>query len=130
VDRAILAVSIDPTPILAAASNRLGTAYSARFKVVVRETAGQGGELLAVETTLYDDVSGLPVGVFNYDGDALVVFVGKKRVEAGGSLEVPIQIDYLIPSDAAAKAAHLNARVEMRDDRGNMVSASILVKVE
>ena len=130
VARAVITVSVDPTPVPAVASNRFGTTFSARFKVVIKETAGQGGEVQAVKTTLYDEVSGFPVGVVNYDSADLVVFVGAKRVEAGGSLEVPIQIDYAIPGDATAKAARLNAVVELKDDKGNAVTASILVRVE
>jgi len=130
VERAAITLSVDPTPVVAVASNRFGTTFSARFKVVIKETAGQGGEVQAVKTTLYDEVSGFPVGVVNYDSADLLVFVGAKRVEAGASLEVPIQIDYVIPSDATAKAARLNAIVELKDDKGNAVTASILVKVE
>jgi hypothetical protein len=56
--------------------------------------------------------------------------VGEKRVEANGTLTVPIQIDYTIPNDATAKAARLTAVVDLKDDKGNPVSGSILVKVQ
>jgi hypothetical protein len=130
VARAVIVVSIDPTPVLAVVSSRAGTAFSARFRVVIKEVAGQGGEVQEVRTTLYDEISGVPVGAVNYDSADMVVFVGEKRVEAGGTLEVPIQIDYVIPNDVTQKAARLNAYVELKDDKDNLVSASILVRVE
>jgi hypothetical protein len=127
--RAVISVSTDPNPVTAVASTRIGTTFSARFKVVIKELAGQGGEVQAVNSTLYDDSTGLIVGLVTYDTADLVVFVGEKRVEANGSLEVPIQIDYAIPSDPTLKAARLQVLVSLKDDRGNMVSSSVLVKV-
>ena len=105
IERAVITVNTDPNPIPAVASTRVGTTFSARFKVVIKEIAGQGGEVQAVNTTLYDDLSGAIVGLVNYDTSDLLVFVGQKRVEANGTLEVPIQIDYAIPSDPSLKAA-------------------------
>jgi hypothetical protein len=130
VDRAVITVTVDPNPVTAVAATRLGSTFSARFKVVITEIAGQGGEVQKVTTTLYDEVSGAVVGSVLYDSADLVVFVGSKRVEASGTLTVPIQIDYFIPNDATAKAARLVAVVDLKDDKGNAVSASILVKVE
>jgi hypothetical protein len=130
IERAVITVNTDPNPIPAVASTRVGTAYSARFKVVIKELAGQGGEVQAVNTTLYDDLSGAIVGLVNYDTSDLLVFVGQKRLEANGTLEVPIQIDYAIPSDPSLKAARLHVFVQVKDDRGNNVTSSALVKVE
>jgi hypothetical protein len=127
--RAQITVNTDPNPITVIASTRLGSAFSARFKVLITELAGQGGELQAVNCTLYDDSTGLIVGLVNYDTSDLIVFVGEKRVEANGKVEVPIQIDYVIPSDPLLKAARLNVLVTLKDDRANLVSSSVLVKV-
>jgi hypothetical protein len=128
--RAVISVNTDPNPVTVVTSTRLGTTFSARFKVVVKELAGQGGEVQAVNSTLYDDSTGLIVGLVNYDTSDLVVFVGQKRVEASGTLEVPIQMDYVIPSDPTLKAARLHVLVNLKDDRGNIVSSSVLVKVQ
>jgi hypothetical protein len=127
--RAQITVGTDPNPVTVVASTRIGTTFSARFKVVITETAGQGGEVQAVNSTLYDDSTGLIVGLVDYDTADLLVFVGEKRVEAKGKLEVPIQIDYAIPSDPLQKAARLQVLVTLKDDRGNLVSSSVLVKV-
>ena len=128
--RAVISVTTDPNPIPAVASSRVGAAFSARYKVVIKELAGQGGEVQAVNSTLYDEVTGLIVGLVNYDSSDLIVFVGKNRVEANGTLEIPIQIDYLIPSDSTLKAARLQVLVNVKDDRDNAVSSSVLVKVQ
>jgi hypothetical protein len=128
--RAVISVNTNPNPVTVVASTRLGSTFSARFKVVIKEVAGQGGEVQAVNSTLYDDSTGLIVGLVNYDSSDLVVFVGEKRVEANGTLEVPIQIDYAIPSDPTLKAARLQVFVSLKDDRDNLVSSSVLVKVQ
>ena len=128
--RAVISVNTDPNPVPAVAATRLGSAFSARFKVVIKELAGQGGEIQAVNSTLYDDSTGLIVGLVNYDTSDLIVFVGQKRVEANGTLEVPIQMDYAIPSDPTIKAARLQVLVNLKDDRGNNVSSSVLVRVQ
>lgn len=130
IPRAVITVTVDPNPVPAVASTRVGTTFSARFKVLITETAGQGGDVQSVKTALYDEISGVLVGSVFYDTADLVVFVGSKRVEANGTLEVPIQIDYVIPNDATAKAARLIATVDLKDDKGNPVSGSILVKVQ
>ena len=130
VPRAFITLSVDPTPVIAVPSTRVGAAFSARFKLVIKETAGQGGEVKGVRATLYDEVTGALVGSLYYDTADMIVFVGEERVEAGGTLEVPIQIDYVIPQDVNAKAARLHANVDFEDDKGNAVNATILVKVE
>jgi hypothetical protein len=128
--RAVITVSTDPNPVPVVSATRLGSAFSARFKVVIKEIAGQGGEVQAVNSTLFEDSSGVIVGLVNYDTSDLIVFVGEKRVEANGTLEVPIQIDYTNPSDATIPAARLHVLVNLKDDRGNIVSASVLVRVQ
>ncbi len=130
IDRAVITLNTDPNPIPAVVSSRVGTAFSARYKVIITETAGQGGQLQAVNSTLYDDLTGVVVGLVNYDSADLKVFVGSDRVEANGTLEVPIQLDYVIPSDPTLKAARLQVLVNLKDDKGNALTGSILVKVE
>jgi hypothetical protein len=130
IDRAVITLSTNPNPILAVVSSRTGTAFSVAYKVVITETAGQGGQVQAVNSTLYDDVTGVVVGIVNYDSADLKVFVGADRVEANGTLEVPIQIDYVIPSDPTLKAARLQVLVNLKDDKGNAITSSLLVKVE
>jgi hypothetical protein len=128
--RAAITVGTDPNPVPVVSATRLGSAFSARFKVVIREIAGQGGEVQAVTSTLYEEASGAIVGLVTYDTSALIVFVGEKRVEANGTLEVPIQIDYTNPSDATVPTARLHVLVNLKDDRGNIVSSSALVRVQ
>ncbi len=128
--RAVISVNTTPNPVAAVASTRAGTTFSAQFKVQITELAGQGGEFQAINSTLYDDLTGLIVGAVNYDNSDLTVFVGKKRIEAGGTFELPVQMDYVIPSDVLAKAARLQVLVTLKDDRGNLVSSSVLVKVQ
>jgi len=130
VARAQITATVNPNPIAAIASNRLGYAYTAQFKVLINEIAGQGGEVQEVTSTLYDEATLVEVGLVTYDSSDLVVFVGEKRVEANGSLEVPQQIDYVIPGNAALKAAVLHVVVRFKDDRTNNLRTTALVKVQ
>jgi hypothetical protein len=130
VAKAQITVSVVPTPVTAIASQRVGFTFAAPFKVVINEVAGQGGEVEEVTSTLYD-LGGLgEVGELSYDSSDLVVFVGSKRVEANGSLTVPMQIDYVIASDATAKDAFLNVVVRFKDDKANNLRATTLVRVQ
>lgn len=130
VARAQITVAAVPTPVEATPSNRLGFAFAAPFKVVINEVAGQGGEVQEVTSTLYDPDTMREIGLLSYDSSDLVVFVGSKRVEAGGSLTVPMQIDYVIASDPTSKKALLSVVVRFKDDRTNNTRASALVRVQ
>jgi hypothetical protein len=130
VARAQIDVSVVPTPVAAVVSSRVGFAFAAPFKVVINEVAGQGGEVQEVTSTLYDPDTMREIGLLSYDSSDLVVFVGSKRVEAGGTLTVPMQIDYVITSDVTAKAALLSVIVRFKDDRTNNLRASALVRVQ
>jgi hypothetical protein len=130
VAKAQITVSVVPTPVTAIVSSRLGFSFAAPFKVVINEVAGQGGEVQEVTATLYDRESMREVGLLSYDTADLVVFVGSKRVEANGSLTVPMQIDYVIPSDVTAREALLSVVVRFKDDRTNNMRTSALVRVE
>jgi hypothetical protein len=65
--------------------------------------------------------------VVSFDSDDLTVFVGSKRIEANGSLDVPQQLSYTLPD--ARHTANLTITVTFRDDRGNTFDQAVLVKV-
>jgi hypothetical protein len=125
VTRAVLTLAVDPNPVPPRASGTLGFA-NISYRVLIRESAGLGGEFIFA--TVFDETSGRSVGVNNFDAADLIVFIGSKRLEGGQSLEISQQIDYALPQDSAG--ARLVVSVQFRDDRGNVINQSLLVKIE
>jgi hypothetical protein len=125
--RAVLKVTVDPNPV-PPSQNQLTGAVSIGYRVTIEELAGLGGELVFVSAQVYDPETGLLVALTYFDGADLIVFVGDKRVDPGGTLVVPQTTSYLLP--ALRINALLAVNVQMKDDRDNLINQSILVKVE
>jgi hypothetical protein len=123
--RAALALSVTPSPLVPITA--APPLYSIRYTVKVSELAGLGGELEFVNGTVFDDESGLTVGLNNYDAADLLVFVGTKRIDASQSQDIQQEITYQLPGTSTK--AILTINVSFKDDRGNFVSQSILVRV-
>jgi len=124
--RSIITVTITPSPV-PGSQNALTGAVTAAYKITVSERQGLGGELVFVNSTVFDPQSGVQVGANYWDGDDLVVFVGTKRVEGGGSLEIPQTLSYILPD--LRREATLTVAVQFKDDRGNTINVSQLVNV-
>jgi hypothetical protein len=125
--RSLIAITLDPTPLPAKVSTTAIGYLNISYKIVVTESSGLGGEFIFVNSTVFDDASGLSVAVNNYDASDLTVFVGTKRIEGNKSAEIGQQIDYLLPTGSTA--ARLAVNVQLRDDRGNVINQSILVPI-
>jgi hypothetical protein len=125
--RAIIEVTVDPNPV-PGSQNPLTGAVSVGYNVTITEVNGLGGELLFVSSQIYDPETGLQVALNYFDGADLVVFVGSKRVEALDKLVVPQTSSYILPD--FRKPAQLAVNVQMKDDRGNLLNQSVLVKIE
>jgi hypothetical protein len=123
--RSAIALSVTPSPLVPITA--IPPLYSLRYTVKISEVAGLGGELQYVNGTVFDDVSGLTVGFNNYDSADLLVFVGAKRIDAGESRDVQQEISYQLP--ASSTKAILTINIQFKDDRGNFISQSILVRV-
>ena len=95
--RSVIAVTLDPNPLPAKVSTTAIGYLNISYKVVVTESSGLGAEFVFVNSTIFDDTSGLSVAVNNYDSKDLTVFVGSKRIEGNKSVEIGQQIDYLLP---------------------------------
>jgi len=87
VSRAEIAGTVDPNPV-PPSQNALTGAVSIGYRVTITETRGLGGEILFVSAQVYDPETGLLHALTYFDSADLVVFVGDKRVEAGGTLVV------------------------------------------
>jgi hypothetical protein len=127
VGRAALAISVTPNPV-PPSQNPLTGAVSIGYRITLTETQGLGGNMEFVAAQVFDPETGLLHGLTYFDGPDLIVFVGSKRVEPGGTLEVPQTMSYALP-DARTNAL-LAVTVQMKDDRENLINQSLLVKVE
>jgi hypothetical protein len=127
VARAAIQVTVDPNPV-PPSQNVLTGAVSIGYRVTITEINGLGGEFVFVAAQVYDPETGLLANLTYFDGADLVVFVGEKRVEPGGTLVVPQTMSYLLP-DLRVNAL-LTVNVQMKDDRDNLINQSVLVKVE
>jgi hypothetical protein len=127
VPRAAIGISVDPAPVPPAQNTLTGT-VSIGYRVTITELNGLGGELQFVASQVFDPETGLLANLSYFDGADLVVFVGKKRLDPGGSLVVPQTMSYLLP-DFRTKAT-LTINVQLKDDHDNVINQSVLVKVE
>jgi len=127
VTRAVLEVTVDPNPV-PGTQNEITGSVSGAYSVVITETNGLGGDLVFVNSQVFDPETGLLVALNYFDAADLVVFVGGKRVEPGGTLTVPQTTSYTLPD--YRKPALLAVSVQMKDDRGNLLNQSVLVKIE
>jgi hypothetical protein len=127
VTRAVIEVTVDPNPI-PGTQNELTLAVSATYQITLTETEGLGGEILFVSSVVYDPSTGRPAAINYYDSADLVVYVGSKRLEPLGTLVIPQSTSYTL-SDFK-KPANLVVSTQLRDDRTNLINASLLVKIE
>jgi hypothetical protein len=127
VPRAAITVTVDPNPITAT-QNPLTLEGTASYKVVVTETAGLGGKLNFVSSSVYDPATGLQVALNYFDSQDLLVFVGSDRIEPSGTVSISQTTTYLLPD--LSIAATLSVAVQMTDDRGSLLNASVLVPIQ
>jgi hypothetical protein len=127
VGRAALVISVTPNPVPPTFNNLTGV-VSIGYTVTLTETQGLGGEMQFVAAQVFDPETGLLHGLTYFDGPDLIVFVGSKRVEPGGTLQVPQTMSYALPDGRTNALLAITA--QMKDDRENLINQSLLVKVE
>ncbi len=125
--RAFLTVTIDPTPVVSKPSTTSIGYTNVSYTVKIAESAGLGGQFVFINATVFDVASGRSIGVNNYDASDVLVFVGSKRIEANGSVEVKQQIDFLIPT--VTLGTRLTVAVQFRDDNGSVLNQAVLIDV-
>jgi len=123
--RAVITVKVEPSPVPITTSTSSIGLHTVKYKVVVTETAGLGGEFVQINSTVFDETTGASMGINNYDAADLVVFVGSKRLEASKSVQIQQQIDFVLPKDF--KGGRIALAVQFRDDRANLQTQSLRV---
>jgi hypothetical protein len=127
VTRAVLEITVDPNPIVAT-QDEITLAVSATYTITVTEMAGLGGEVVFVSAAVFDPATGRQVALNYYDTNDFLVYQGSKRIEPLGQIELSQSTSYTL-SDYS-KAADLVVSVQVKDDRTNLIQASLLVKIE
>ena len=127
VARAAITITVDPTPVPPSQNTLTGT-VSIGYRITITEVNGLGGELTFVASKVYDPVTGLLASLTYFDGADLIVFVGKKRVEPGGTLVIPQTASYFLPDFRTQALLSIDA--QLKDDHDNVINQSVLVKVE
>jgi hypothetical protein len=125
VNVSILAVSIDPNPVTVTVGG--DGSLNLGYRVIMQEVSGLGGEVLFINASVFDEPSGQLVRANNFDSRDLLVFFGSKRIEGGGTMEVPQQIAFGLPLESTG--ARLVVTVQFRDDRGNVLHSGLLSTV-
>jgi hypothetical protein len=125
--RAVIAVTVDPTPVLASQSPLTGV-VSVGYKILITELNGGSGEVLFVSSQIYDPETGAQVALTYFDSSDLVVFVGSKKIEPLGTLTVPQTSSYILPDFRTA--AQMTVNVQVQGEQGSLINQSVLVKIE
>jgi hypothetical protein len=124
---ALIQVTVDPNPIIGT-QNILTGSVSATYKITIDELAGLGGEVQFVSSTVFNPANGAQLALNYYDSADLTVFVGSKRIEPKGTLVVPQTVTYTLPD--LTKATNVTISVQVKDDRSNVSTRSLLVPIQ
>jgi hypothetical protein len=124
---AALNLSLNESPVEAVPGGEGGTPWSAAFTVNVREGSGIGGQIDFVRATLADASGGL-LAETELDAGEVSAQLGDNRIAGGGREEIPLSLNFAFPADVSS--ADLHVTVEVRDDRGNTVTAAADDKIQ
>jgi hypothetical protein len=125
--RAVITITAAPDPITAVLTNTVGPTYTASWTATLTESGAVGGTVQLLRANIFDDATGKLVGSVIYDDKDLVVFVGSNRLEAKGTLAIPLQVSYVLST--LVRAATLTISTAEKDDHGNTVESFVLVKI-
>ena len=120
---AVITLTVANNPITQIETS--GSTFVVRTKATIKESNGLGGTIERVEYRLYDDATGVVIAANVFDDKDLLVFVGSNRVESKSSLDIPIELSYV---NATKRLAYLTVSIRLKDDKGNNIEQSLLVK--
>lgn len=121
----LLTVTVTPNPISTIQSSPAGPTWSVNYVVKLTESNGLGGKVELLSGALYDDANGALIARNQFDDRDLIVFVGANRVEPNGSLEIRQDLSYVA---SAKRPTSVVVAVRFRDDRGNLIEPSLIVR--
>ena len=127
ISRAAITITVAPNPVTATEDATTFT-VTGSYTLTLQETAGLGGEVQFISSTVYDPPTGGQVALNYFDSTDLVVYQGTKRIEANGELTLQQSVTYTLADHS--KAADLVVSMQFKDDRTNLDFTSLLVKIQ
>ncbi|MFI5182932.1 MAG: hypothetical protein ACHQNV_00930 [Vicinamibacteria bacterium] len=121
----LLTVTPNPIPITVFAPGHGVFIQSAAWQVTVRETAGLGGQLLAIDTTVRDSSTAGPVATVVSQGADITGETGTTRVGAHGALTVSQRWSDGGVFFPTCTTFLFDVHVSFIDDNGNRLEASL-----
>lgn len=116
-------LSLSSSPIQADVAVDGSAPWSAAWTVGVQETAGIGGEINFVRATLADSAGG---SIAETELDANQVsqqLGGSNHIRGGSNQQLQMSMSFDFPADALS--GNLHVTLQLKDDRGNTVSAAV-----
>jgi len=126
--QASLSVVVETSPVVATGNPELP--LRAEWRVVIRNDSNVGGRVVFVNSTLRDATSGAqarPRGALSLATDEIIARAGTDRLPAAGSLTVPCDLAFLLPS--GGHAATLTVAVQVFDDNAHLIGTTIRTTV-
>ena len=121
--QAVIALSLNPSPVDAVIATDGSTPWSAVWTVSVGETAGIGGNIDFVRATLSDS-AGASLAETELDAAQLSAQLGGTTHVLGGSRhDIAMDLAFDFPPDI--HTANLSVTVQLTDDRGNTISTTV-----
>jgi hypothetical protein len=121
--QAAIALSVDVAPL--GPSPDPSGPFEAHWNVVMRETAGVGGNVQFVNAMVRDASSGAtarPTGGISYGTTELLARLGTTRIPGNGSVTLPETLTYSLAS--GGRQASLTVTMRFVDDSGHFVTAT------
>lgn len=125
-------MSIAPSPVTAsvcnpkcAGTNGAQFDFAVSMTIVVRETAGLGGNIDSID--LFSARNGAVYSTLNLNPSQIAQFAGTNHVAASGSLSVPLSLLYSTPDGGKERTTAVFVR--FTDDKGNAFTQSVTVNV-
>jgi len=120
--QAAIALSLSPSPIDAVVAGGGSAPWSAEWTLSVQETAGIGGDIDSVRATLADS-TGASIGETEIDADQVSGQLGgSNHIRGGSNQKLLMNLSFDFPAETPSGALHV--ALQLRDDRGNTVSAA------
>jgi hypothetical protein len=118
-----LTLSLSSSPIEAEISADGSAPWSAEWTLTVQETAGIGGNIDFVRAILAD-AGGATVAETELDVEQVSEQLGgTNHIRGGSSQQIPMSLSFDFPADTPS--ANLRVTVQLTDDRGHTVSATV-----
>lgn len=120
-------LTVSPTTVTAEPSTDASYQYQTDFTLNLTETAGTGATVNSITASVAEMSGGIAVNTGTVL-DQFKVSSSSNRVEALGSLDIPIQVLYTLPGGGTQ--AQVAITLSIVDDNGIAVGGSVAVNIQ